>query len=140
MATATEKAYAVLALDEGEWGPAIARGAEDSGRKRLGVRRDLGITAFGVNAYRAPVDAEVIREHDETGIGASLQEELYVVLNGRAGFTVDGEEIDAPAGALVYVRPEAKRGAVAKAEGTTVLAIGGTPGKALRGSAVQMFM
>ena len=130
MATATKKGYVVLALDEGEWGPAIAPGAEDSGRTRLGVRRDLGITAFGVNAYRAPVGAEVIREHYEAGIGASLQEELYVVLHGRADFTVDGDEIDAPAGGLVYVRPEAKRGAVAKEDGTTVLAIGGTPGKA----------
>lgn len=130
MATATEKGYVVLALDEGEWGPAIAPGAQDTGRTRLGIRRDLGITAFGVNAYRAPAGVEVIREHDEAGIGSSLQEELYVVLNGHATFALDGDEIDAPAGSLVYVRPEAKRAAVAREAGTTVLAIGGTPGKA----------
>jgi tetratricopeptide (TPR) repeat protein len=72
----------------------------------------------------------LVREHDELGIGSSEQEELYVVLNGGATFTVDGEQVDAPAGSLVFVRPEAKRSAVATEPDTTVLVIGGTPGKA----------
>ena len=43
---------------------------------------------------------------------------------------VDGEEVDAPAGTLVYLDdPAQKRHAVANEAGTTVLAIGGVPGK-----------
>jgi tetratricopeptide (TPR) repeat protein len=75
----------------------------------------------------------LIREHDETGfqIGQSGQEELYVVVAGRATFTVNGEQVEAPAGTVVFVRdPVAKRSAVAEEPGTTVLAIGGKPGEA----------
>jgi tetratricopeptide (TPR) repeat protein len=75
-------------------------------------------------------EGELIREHTEDGPFASNQEELYVVLNGAATFEIDGERVEAPAGSLVYVRPEAKRSAVAQEKGTTVLMIGGTPGKA----------
>ena len=92
------------------------------------VRKTLGVTAFGINAYVAanPGD-EVVEEHDETALG---HEEIYAVIAGHATFTVDGEEVDAPAGTLVYLDdPRQKRQAIAKEAGTTVLAIGGVPGK-----------
>jgi len=91
------------------------------------VRRTLGVRAFGVNAYTARSAGEqVIEPHNETGSGAGGQEELYVVLSGRATFSVDGEEHDAPAGTLVFV-PDvgAKRSAVASEDGTVVLVVGG---------------
>src|SRR5829696_6352217 len=76
-------------------------------------------------------DIEPGPEHDGVGLGASGQEELYLVLSGKATFNVDGEPIYATAGTMVFVRdPAAKRSAVAKEEGTTILAIGGTPGEA----------
>jgi tetratricopeptide (TPR) repeat protein len=56
-------------------------------------------------------------------------EELYVVLRGRARFEIDGETVDAPAGTLVFVRPEGNRTAFAEEAGTTVLAIGSTVGQ-----------
>jgi tetratricopeptide (TPR) repeat protein len=134
METATEKAYRVVTLDGIERAQPIAPGQQDEARVRLAVRQELGIEAFGINAYRAVADnANVIREHDEAGFGSSRQQELYVVLNGAATFNVDGERVEAPAGSLVFVRdPAAKRSAVAKEAGTTVLAIGGTPGRAFR--------
>jgi quercetin dioxygenase-like cupin family protein len=91
------------------------------------IRRTLGIEAFGVNAWTAAeAGAVVIQEHDES----SGHEELYVVVSGHATFTVDGDELDAPAGTLVFVRdPKAKRGAVTTEPGTTVLAIGAKPGE-----------
>jgi len=91
------------------------------------VRRTLGVTAFGINAYTAAAAGdEVVEEHTEEQLG---HEEIYAVLTGRATFTVDGEEVDAPAGTLVYLDdPRQKRHAVAKEAGTTVLAIGGVPG------------
>jgi quercetin dioxygenase-like cupin family protein len=91
------------------------------------VRRTLGVTAFGINAYRAEsAGDEVVEEHTEEQLG---HEEIYVVVSGHATFTVDGEEVDAPAGTLVYLDDVAqKRHAVAKEAGTTVLAVGGVPG------------
>jgi tetratricopeptide (TPR) repeat protein len=53
------------------------------------------------------------------------------VTSGRATFTVAGEELDAPAGSLVFVRnPETKRKAVAREVGTTIVTIGAKPGDA----------
>jgi tetratricopeptide (TPR) repeat protein len=128
MATATEKGYQVVTLD------GIEPVDEADGRVRLAVRQHLDITAFGVNAFRATADdGKVINEHDEVGgLGSSAQQELYVVLNGGATFNIDGERVEAPAGSFVFVQPAAKRGAVATEAGTTVLAIGGTPGEAYR--------
>lgn len=125
MATATGTGFSVLTLDG-------TTGDESEGRIRVDVRRELGIQAFGTNAYRSIEGGELIREHDEAGfhIGNNDQEELYVVVEGRATFNVDGEKIDAPNGTAVLVRPESKRSAVAEEPGTTVLAVGSTPGEA----------
>jgi len=96
------------------------------------VRRRFGIRAFGVNAYTSErVGGLVVEEHDETGGGAGGHEELYVVVSGRATFTLGGETVDAPAGSLVYVAdPAVRRKAVAEEAGTVVLAVGGEPGRA----------
>jgi tetratricopeptide (TPR) repeat protein len=127
MATATAKAYDVVALDDIEPGP------EHDGRVPRNIRRHFDIQGFGVRANRAVGDGYVIGEHDELGVGATGQEELYLVLSGKATFNIDGEPVFAKAGTLVFVRdPAAKRSAVAKEEGTTILAIGGTPGQPYR--------
>jgi uncharacterized cupin superfamily protein len=91
------------------------------------IRRTLGVTAFGINAYTAAnAGDEVVEEHDEKQLG---HEEIYAVIAGHATFTVDGEEVDAPAGTLVYLDDVSHvRHAIAKEPGTTVLAIGGVPG------------
>jgi tetratricopeptide (TPR) repeat protein len=94
------------------------------------VRLHFGIQAFGVNAWTAPNTGDrIINEHDESD-GADPQEELYLVLQGRAKFELDGEQVDAPTGTLVFARPGVKRTAFAEEPGTTLLALGGTPGKA----------
>jgi tetratricopeptide (TPR) repeat protein len=92
------------------------------------IRRRLGVRAFGVNAYTAERAGEqVIERHDEvSGGGPGRQEELYMVVAGHAEFTVAGETVDAPAGTLVFVSDvAAERGAVARADGTTVVVVGG---------------
>jgi hypothetical protein len=93
------------------------------------IRKHFGIRSFGVNGWTAhEAGAIVIDEHDERPSG---HEELYVVATGHARFTVDGTEVDAAAGALVFVRePASTRGAVATQGGTTVVSIGGKPGEA----------
>jgi tetratricopeptide (TPR) repeat protein len=101
------------------------------------IRAPLGIGAFGVNAYSAaePGD-QIIDDHDELNGSAGGHEELYVVVRGHARFTVDGEEIDAPAGTLVFVPDPASRRVAHAVEADTVLMIvGGRPGEAFTPSA-----
>jgi len=89
------------------------------------VRRRFGISAFGTNAYSADKAGQrVIEEHFER----DGHEEMYVVLRGRATFTLDDEELDAGPGTLVFVRPGTRRGAIAAEDATFVLAVGAKPG------------
>lgn len=98
------------------------------------VRHHFGITAFGVNAWVAASEGEiVVEEHDEAppSGAAGGHEELYVVVRGGARFTVDGESFDAPAGTIVALTdPALVRSATALEAGTTVLAVGASPATA----------
>jgi tetratricopeptide (TPR) repeat protein len=90
------------------------------------VRHHFGITSFGINAWTGrEADDQIINEHDEEG----ENEELYFVQRGRARFELEGERVDAPAGTFVFVRPSVKRTAFAEEPGTTILAVGATPGR-----------
>lgn len=88
------------------------------------LRRTLGVEAFGINAYVAPnAGDDVVESHTESTL---RHEEVYVVLTGRATFTLDGESLDAPAGTVVFVRdPLVRRHARATEPQTQVLAVGG---------------
>jgi mannose-6-phosphate isomerase-like protein (cupin superfamily) len=91
------------------------------------IRPLLGVRAIGISAYSAGETGEtVVEPHDEATDGRG-HEELYVVLTGRARFTLDGAEHDAPPGTLVLVRPGVHREAVAAEPDTLVLAVGGPP-------------
>ena len=93
------------------------------------VRHHFGITSFGVNAWTAREAGDrIINEHDESD--ADDNEELCLVQQSRATFELDGERADAPAGTFIFARPGVKRTAFAEEPGTTIVALGGTPGKA----------
>jgi hypothetical protein len=99
----------------------------------LPLRAELGISAFGVGAYRANAGEPVVPRHSEAaGGGAGVHEELYFVVSGRATFTVDEETFDAPVGTCVFAVPGERREARAEEAGTTVLAIGAPAGEAFR--------
>jgi quercetin dioxygenase-like cupin family protein len=91
------------------------------------VRLTLGVRAFGCNAYTAGAAGDdVVEPHTEDPKLA--HQELYFVARGRATFTIDGSEYDAPAGTYVFVPdPGSHRHAVAAEAGTTVLSFGGPP-------------
>ena len=93
------------------------------------TRIHFGIRSFGIGAYVAESAGDVLSsDHTESDTG---HEELFFVASGHAAFRIDGETVDAPAGTFVYVPdPAARRGASALEAGTTLLAIGGEPGKA----------
>jgi hypothetical protein len=103
------------------------------------VRLHFGITSFGVNAWVGHAAGDrIINEHDESEEGDS-QEELYLVQCGRAIFELDGERVEAPAGTLVFAAGGVKRTAFAEEPGTTIVAIGGTPGKAYEPDGWELF-
>jgi mannose-6-phosphate isomerase-like protein (cupin superfamily) len=101
------------------------------------LRQHFGITSFGVNAWTAAAAGDrVLNAHDEAGDS----EELYLVHRGRATFELDGERVDAPAGTFVFARPGVMRTAFAEEPGTTILAIGGTPGEAYEPDGWELWM
>jgi quercetin dioxygenase-like cupin family protein len=102
------------------------------------LRRTLGVRAFGINAYTAEnAGDEVVEDHTEQSLG---HEEIYLVLSGRATFTVGEEELDVPAGSLVHLSDiSLRRHAVAAEPDTTVLAVGAKPGAAYTPSAWEHY-
>ena len=102
------------------------------------IRRTLDIGAFGINAYVAPeAGVDVVEEHTESALG---HEEVYIVLSGRATFTLGDDELDAPTGTVVFIRdPTVKRHARAEEPGTQVLAVGGRRGEGFEPSPWEDF-
>jgi mannose-6-phosphate isomerase-like protein (cupin superfamily) len=123
----TEKGYGVARIDDLESFPI----PQQQGLNWRPVRRHFDIRSFGVNAYSADEAGQrVVEEHREK----DGHDELYVVLSGRATFTLDGDEHDAPAGTLIHCPPGTLREAFAAEPETTVLGIGAKPGEAYQAS------
>jgi hypothetical protein len=106
--------------------------ARPEGVDWLPLRAELGISAFGASVYLADAGEPVVPRHAEAGAGAGVHEELYVVIRGRATFTVDGESFDAPVGTCVLALPGEAREARAEEPGTTVLVVGAPAGEVYR--------
>jgi mannose-6-phosphate isomerase-like protein (cupin superfamily) len=104
--------YAKGSIDEMGEGPGFRR-----------IRRELGVTAFGVNALIYPPGQEgFLHYHDE-------QDELYFVHRGRASFEVDGDEFELGPGGVVYVESTTPRKINNRTdEDLVVLAVGGKEG------------
>ena len=101
------------------------------------IRRRFDIRAFGTNAYTSERTGDQLVEEHTEGTG---HQELYLVVRGRARFTLDGEALDAPAGTLVFIpEPEVSRVAHAEEPGTAVLAFGGWAGRAFEPSRWEVF-
>lgn len=98
---------------------------QQQGQKLIPVQLTLDYRAAGVNGWFGDAGELLVPEHDEDS-----DEELYIVVQGRATFTVGGETVDAPAGTLVHVPKLETRTAVAAEPKTILLVIGGTEGVA----------
>lgn len=99
-------------------------------RRWHSVGRSLGIRSFGANASSGDTGQELVAGHDELEFGR--QEELYVLIHGRARFELDGADVELAAGEVLVVDAEVRRRATALADGTLLLAVGATPGEAYR--------
>ena len=93
------------------------------------IRQHFGIRAFGVAAWTAPAGQCLVPPHSETAADYH-HEELYVLLSGSARITCDGEEVTMAPGQLLFVEPQVVREGVALETPTTMLVIGGVPGRA----------
>jgi mannose-6-phosphate isomerase-like protein (cupin superfamily) len=87
------------------------------------IRRELGVTAFGINALIYPPGQQgFLHYHDE-------QDELYFVHRGRASFEVDGDEFELGPGGVVHVESKTPRKISNQTdEDLVVLAVGGKGG------------
>jgi len=123
----TQTAYGVVSL-----GDRLAEAKDERGRVPL--REDLDVGAFGVSAvYQRKAGETVVPYHHEAGPGGDQHEELYVVVQGSATFTVDDDTVEAPQGTVVFVRdPAVIREATATSTDTIVVAVGGPRGHAYR--------
>ena len=93
------------------------------------VRRELGIEAFGVNAFTADAGDQLIEEHDETGAGAGRHEELYVVITGpRASRSTASSTTRRRARSCSSPIPRRAAGTAVE-DGTTVIVVGGRAGE-----------
>jgi hypothetical protein len=88
----------------------------------------LGIDSFGANVFVATEDGQtLVEDHDERTSG---QQELYLLLEGRAIFVLDGEEVPAGRGAALAVTdPAVRRSARALSAGTALLIVGAGQGR-----------
>jgi mannose-6-phosphate isomerase-like protein (cupin superfamily) len=89
--------------------------------------RGLGVQSFGMNLLRLPANWGDYPLHDHEKDG---QEEVYVILDGSAKLEADGESWDLAAGTMARVGPSTKRRITPGPQGATILALGGTPGRA----------
>jgi mannose-6-phosphate isomerase-like protein (cupin superfamily) len=89
--------------------------------------RGVGVTSWGMNILQLPAGWADYPDHDHS---KDRQEEVYVVIDGSARLEAGGETFSLEKGSLARVGPEQKRKIVPGPNGVTLLAIGGTPGKA----------
>ncbi len=71
----------------------------------------LGVTAFGISAVVCDPDEPFTIDHDEVETG---QQEVYIVVAGRAQFTIGEETVEAGPGEIVAIAdPAVTRGFIA---------------------------
>ena len=88
------------------------------------ARRTLGAKAFGFNVVDLAPGGE-LPAHDESESG---QEEVFVVLEGRATLVADGDEADAGPGTFIRYGPEVRRTVRNDSDADVRLLLIGVPG------------
>jgi uncharacterized cupin superfamily protein len=103
-----------------ETGVSYSKLDPDTDERFLSLRRELGITTFGINQI-------LLRPGQRGRIHRHLhQEEVYLVLSGTLTLGVDGEERELTQGEIVRVAPEVRRQLVNRSdEDCLLLALGG---------------
>ena len=107
-----------------ETGVSVTRLDPASPERFVPLRRQLGVTTFGINQMLLrPGERGRIHRHER-------QEEVYLVLEGTLTLEVEGDEQDLPQGTLARVAPEVRRRLLNRGPGLcAVLAIGAAGGE-----------
>ncbi len=106
-----------------EEGTARTRLDPDCGERFLPLRRQLGVSSFGVNQIvLEPGQRGRIHRHRH-------QEEVYLVIRGRLTLLVEGEAVQLDEGELIRVAPRARRQLVNAGEERLVLIALGASGE-----------
>lgn len=116
--------YTIKHLDEFDY---YKGEGEEPGIRFIYAGKGLGVTAWGMNVIRMEPNCSSYPEHDHVADG---QEEVYIILKGQVKFKAGEDESELEQGMFVRVGPAQKRKFSTGVEGATILAIGGTPGKA----------
>jgi uncharacterized cupin superfamily protein len=92
----------------------------DAGERFVPLRRQLGVTAFGMNQMLLePGQRSRVHRHE-------AQEEVYLVLEGTLTLFVEGEETTLEKGELIRVAPDVRRQLLNRGPGRlSLLALGG---------------
>jgi len=102
--------HPVVATEYGRWQP---------------LNEPLRVTGFGINAMVCDPGEAFDIEHTEEDSG---QQEVYIVVAGTAVFSIDGQELEAPAGTVVSViDPTIVRSYRAAEPDTRIVCVGGAP-------------
>jgi uncharacterized cupin superfamily protein len=103
-----------------ETGVSLTRLDLDAGERFVSLRRQLGVTAFGINQMLLePGQRSRIHRHRR-------QEEVYLVLEGTLTLFVEGEEQTLERGELARVAPDVRRQLLNRGPGRLALvALGG---------------
>jgi mannose-6-phosphate isomerase-like protein (cupin superfamily) len=103
-----------------EDGTSTTRLDPDTGERFLALRRQLGVSSFGMNQIvLQPGQRGRIHRHQR-------QEEVYLVLEGRLTLLLEREESELGEGELIRVAPSVRRQLVNRGPGRLVLlALGG---------------
>jgi quercetin dioxygenase-like cupin family protein len=105
--------HPIVATEFGRWQP---------------LNGPLGVTAFGINAMVCDPGETFDIRHDETESG---HQEAYVVVSGRAEFTIDDDTVEAGPGTLIAVPdPASVRAYRALEPETRIVCVGAAPGEA----------
>jgi uncharacterized cupin superfamily protein len=91
------------------------------------VGHALGVSAWGLSVIEIAAGVSRYPEHDHAAEG---QEEVYFVAEGSATLKTGQDERLVEQGAFVRVGPAETRKWIAGDSGVTLIAMGGTPGKA----------
>ena len=103
------------------------------------VRHQLGITAFGVNAFTASRSATGSSTSTTRRASTTCRRSSTSSTRAARGSSSAASASTPPAGTFVYVPPDVKRTAFAEEPGTTLVAVGGKPGAAYEPSGYELW-
>jgi mannose-6-phosphate isomerase-like protein (cupin superfamily) len=103
-----------------ENGTSTTRLDPDTGERFLPLRRQLGVSSFGINQIvLQPGQRGRIHRHKN-------QEEVYLVLEGTLTLLIEGERTELAVGEVMRVAPQVRRQLVNRGPGrVVVIALGG---------------